>query len=537
MEFVMYYKKTRFRKELRRKKIQAFFALQLVLLWLLLSVGITAAGETKDWPNKDSALGINLGGVTYWSTEIVFVDLFKHSQTWKSQAPGKKYAQGGELALSKDGWVQSLADNGQFADSIILSSINGRYPGGVYTCLYDGKGELKFAYGTSVIDQKPGCIKVQVKPEQNLLTIGITKTDPKDPVRNIRFILPGFEETYSTQPFHPDFLKRWEKFRVLRFMDFQRTNNSRQTRFSDRPTPPIQTQGGSGGVALEYMIQLANTLDADPWFCMPHLATDDYVREFAKMVKRQLKPNLKAYIEYSNECWNSMFGQARYCKDKGRELGLSDNDYQAQLRYYSKRSVQIFKLWEEVFGGTKRLVRVLAAQSANPWTSEQVMDFEDAYKHADVLGIAPYFGHALGNPKNQAKTVKMSVDEVLDACKEYIEKNNKTIAKQAELAKERGLRLIAYEGGQHLVGHGGAENNKAMEELFHAANRHPRMKQLYLEYLAGWKKNGGTMMAIFSSMGRFSKWGSWGLMEYHGQPTADAPKYQAVIEFLEKNPK
>ena len=165
------------------------------------------------------------------------------------------------------------------------------------------------------------------------------------------------------------------------------------------------------------------------------------------------------------------------------------------------------------------------------------MDFEAAYKHADVLGIAPYFGYALGNPKNQDKTIKMSVDEVLDACKGYIEKNNKTITKQAEQAKERGLRLIAYEGGQHLVGHGGAENNKTMEQLFHTANRHPRMKQLYLEYLAGWKENGGTMMAIFSSTGRFSKWGSWGIMEYHGQPTTEAPKYQAVIEFLEKNPR
>ena len=45
--------------------------------------------------NEQSALGINLAGVTYWSSEIVFVDLFRHSQTFKSQAPGKSYAQGG----------------------------------------------------------------------------------------------------------------------------------------------------------------------------------------------------------------------------------------------------------------------------------------------------------------------------------------------------------------------------------------------------------------------------------------------------------
>jgi len=512
------------------------FFLLLMLLALFGPVGIGEARQEKA-RNENSAFGINLGGVTYWSTEIVFVDLFKHSQRWKSQAPGKRYGQGGPLELTEDGWVRSLADNGQFADSIVLSSINGRYPGGVYTCLYDGRGEIEFAYGTTVVSQKPGCIKVRVKPEQNLLSLKITKTDPANPVRNIRFILPGFEGIYDKQPFHPDFLKRWEKFKVIRFMDFQHTNNSKQVNFSDRPTTKIQTQGGSGGVALEYMVQLANTLDADPWFCMPHPATDEYVREFAKMVKRQLKPNLKVYVEYSNECWNSMFGQARYCRDKGKELGLSENDYQGQLRFYSRRSVEIFKIWEEVFGGKKRLVRVLAAQSANPWTSVQVMDFEDAHKRADVLGIAPYFGHALGSPKTQDEVAKMSVEEVLDKCEGYIEKNNQIIAEQAQQARERGLQLIAYEGGQHLVGHGGAENNKVMEQLFHAANRSPRMKQLYLDYLAGWKQSGGTMMAIFSSTGRYSKWGSWGIMEYHGQPVAEAPKYQAVLEFLEENPR
>ncbi len=177
---------------------------------------------------------------------------------------------------------------------------------------------------------------------------------------------------------------------------------------------------------------------------------------------------------------------------------------------------------------------MLAAQSANPWTSEQVMDFEEAYQHADALGIAPYFGNALGDPKKQDQTATMTVDEILDKCAEYIAKGNETIAKQAELAKQRGLRLVAYEGGQHLVGHGGAENNKPLMELFHAANRHPRMKQLYLDYLTGWKQNGGTLMVIFSSMGNYSKWGSWGLLEYHGQPTAEAPKYQAVLEFMER---
>jgi len=503
-----------------------------IAVWALLALSTTPLHAA---PNENSALGINLGGVTYWSSEIVFVDLFKHSQTFKSQAPGKGYAQGGPLDLTADGWVRALRGDGQFADSIVLSRPKLGYPIGVYTCLYEGKGKIQFAYRTKIVEESSGRIRVQVGSDQDLLTLRITETDPADPVRNIRFVLPGFEDSYKDQPFHPDFLKRWEKFKVLRFMDLQRTNNSGQIQWSDRPTPNLQTQGDETGVALEYLIQLANTLHADPWFCMPHQATDDYIRSSAEMVKAQLRPDLKVYIEYSNECWNGIFGQARHCRDKGKALGLSDNDYQAQLRYYSKRSVEIFKIWESVFGGRDRLVRVLAAQSANPWTSQQVMDFEDACKHADVLGIAPYFGNALGDPKTQNEVAQMTVDQVLDKCAEYLVEGNKTIAEQARIAKERGLRLVAYEAGQHLVGYGGAENNKPLEDLLQAANRHPRMKTLYLDYLAGWKQNSGTLAAIFSSMGTYSKWGSWGLMEYHGQPTTEAPKYQAVIEFLETN--
>jgi hypothetical protein len=305
------------------------FGLQAILLLVFGTAGFCAA------PNENSSLGINLGGVTYWSSEIVFVDLFKHSQTFKSQSPGKGYAQGGPLDLTETGWVRSLAGDGQFADSIILSRPPLGYPGGVYTCLYDGQGKIAFAYGTQVVEEKPGRIRVNVKPEQNLLTLRITETNPADPVRNIRVILPGFEDTYQDQPFHPEFLKRWEKFKVLRFMDLQCTNNSSQVNWSDRATPQMQTQGSESGVALEYLIQLANTLHADPWFCMPHQATDDYIRQFAQTIKAQLDPNLKVYVEYSNECWNGIFAQAGYCHDRGKALGLSDNDFQAQLRYYT----------------------------------------------------------------------------------------------------------------------------------------------------------------------------------------------------------
>ena len=95
-------------------------------------------------------------------------------------------------------------------------------------------------------------------------------------------------------------------------MDWQRTNDSAIVEWTDRPTLRDHSQAIEG-VALEYMIRLCNRLSVEPWFCMPHAASDDFVRRFAQMVKADLSPALRVHIEYSNECWNGRFAQARYC--------------------------------------------------------------------------------------------------------------------------------------------------------------------------------------------------------------------------------
>src|SRR5262249_21923574 len=131
----------------------------------------------------------------------------------------------------------------------------------------------------------------------------ITRTNEKDPVRNIRLVLPGYRTTYEKEPFHPDFVKRWQGFSVFRFMDWQRTNDSKLVEWSQRTTKDHHSQALGGGVALEFMIDLCNRQKVDPWFCMPHLASDDFVKQFATTVQKKLDKERKVYVEYSNECW------------------------------------------------------------------------------------------------------------------------------------------------------------------------------------------------------------------------------------------
>jgi hypothetical protein len=230
--------------------------------------------------------------------------------------------------------------------------------------------------------------------------------------------------------------------------------------------------------------------------------------------------------------------------DRALERGLEPrvravrarDDNLARLRYHSRRSVEIFRIWERVFGGTQRLERVLSAQFANPWGCEQVVDFESASQHADALAVAPYFGYELGDPAGAAGVVRGGLDGVFASLRQDLAANADRLAQLAALARGRHLALVAYEGGQHLAGHGGAENREDLTALFVAANRDRRMQDLYVEDLGNWRRAGGRLFALFSSVSQPSKWGSWGLLDTQGQDPATAPKYQAVLQLLEQFP-
>lgn len=55
----------------------------------------------------------------------------------------------------------------------------------------------------------------------------------------------------------------------------------------------------------------------DAWVCVPHLADENYIRSMAQLFRANLDPDLKIYVEYSNETWNWIFQQTHYLNDNG----------------------------------------------------------------------------------------------------------------------------------------------------------------------------------------------------------------------------
>ncbi|NEO66320.1 MAG: cellulose-binding protein, partial [Moorea sp. SIO4G2] len=390
------------------------------------------------------------------------------------------------------------------------------------------------------------------------LLLTIIQTDPKGTgnyIRNIRVIPEPYIDSCESLIFNPDFIDKIKPYKVLRFMDWMVTNNSEQGQWHQRPKMADSTYFAQG-VPVEIMVALANQTGINPWFNMPHQATDEYVQNFAQYVKENLNPYSKVYVEFSNEVWNRRFQQSAYAIEQGKQEWPDSEarDRALGVDWYSQRTTEITQIWDNVFDTDKeRVIGVMSAQAANPAVAHRALQYawaSEVKTHPeygiDAIAIAPYFGGYIGRPDNAAEVESWTTDPDGGLNKLFEEMTTggvlsngpfggtlrlacERITQHLELAKQHSLELITYEGGQHLVGVGSTVNNQAIANLLITANRDPRMGNVYREYLAIWKNLGLGLFVHYTDIGRPSKWGSWGALETIYQDAS--PKYDALIEF------
>jgi hypothetical protein len=499
-------------------------------------------------------LGTNLGAVAYWATELPFLDIFKSSASWIPQKP-EVWDTGSykKLNLDENGWVKSLPKAGDpnaeytSVGTLInrispVPGVSENYPGGKYVVLYEGEGKLEYGFDAKLDANasKSGRDVIDVNPSDAGIYLKIVETDPEGTgnyIRNIRVVPEAAEKTYQTQVFNPDFVDKIDNFSTLRFMDWMGTNNSDQSEWKDRPTTATPNYFYENkGVPVEVMVELANKTGANPWFTIPHQATDEYVANFAKVVKENLDPKLKVYVEYSNEVWNTIFEQYQWVEDQGKKLGGNWMDW------HSRRTEQIGDIWDKEFGNQKdRVQTVLGSQAANPWITDELMKKVKAYDPnytVDAVGIAPYaFLSVYREQEAEVQSWTQQPDGGLNKVFDYL---NKTALPEAEnfmtnskeMTNKHGVDLVAYEGGQHAVGLGGVEYNEDITKMLIEANRDPRMGDLYRKYLESWdKRTDGSLFVNYTDIGPSGKWGSWGTLEHLYQPTA--PKWEALQDFIQ----
>lgn len=331
-------------------------------------------------------------------------------------------------------------------------------------------------------------------------------------------------------------------------MDWLKTNDSKIKKWEDRPKISDSTYSIKG-VSIEITTELANTLQKDIWLNIPHQADDNYVSNFAKLVKNKINKKSKIYIEYSNEVWNTIFEQSQYVKDQSKKQ-WGDEKY--NLQWYSKRSIEICKIWKSVFEKEKdRILCVLSTWTGLFGKEKEILDCPKlveegnppCYKNnIDIYAITGYFGSELGYPENESlilKWLKNKNQAIENAFRQLLNedliplkhKRKEIFEYHKKIAKERGLELVAYEGGQHIVGLKKVKENEQLTNFFIEINQNKKMYEVYTKVLNEWKNSGGKLFLHFTDIRESNKHGSWGSLEYLFQNSS--PKYDVLKDFIE----
>ena len=236
------------------------------------------------------SLGTNMARLVDWSAAFRFIDLFRLSRDWYTQTDEQfNSGQTGLLDLDDNGWIRGFTQDGSPAPFDRVATIlftGGHLPGGTYVLDWQGEGtiELGNVPAEAVIERGDHRMVLRLAPGQ-AMQIALTATDPDgtvDYLRDIRlFNAQDAELLANGLQFTPEFLDRIDGFRVLRFMDWMGINNSTASTWEEATHGGAARETLASGAAIETMVELANTVHADPWFNLPHLATDDYIRQLA----------------------------------------------------------------------------------------------------------------------------------------------------------------------------------------------------------------------------------------------------------------
>jgi len=474
----------------------------------------TPAGAARPAPARlPTTYGVNIHWLPWFTHGRAFSNLLAGGEHWRSDASG--WPAFDPARVDRNGTVLSLLP-GEHA--VLPMSIPQGAHGGAprIRCTWDGKGEVE-AHGAKDGSQK-GQVFDFTWAGDPMIGFKIMATDPANPVRNIDC---RERDADKSARFDPRFIAMLKPYKVVRFQGWQMVNYRETSgKWADRTLPTNPIASSPNGASVEDMVALANKAGVDPWFTMPWKADADYMANFARYVHEHLDPKRTVYVEIGNEVWNWEFPNAHWSRDEGQAEKLDPDVNIARMRRYAELAIGNFKIWQREWGADKgRIVRVLGGQAVYPDFLRLALDWKDVPKQIDAIAMAPYFGFDFfDQPRDTADTDALfrdltgKVDEAIG----YMRQDK-------ALADRYGLRLIAYEAGQHL------RYNGPDQTVIARLARDPRMETLYIRYIEGWKREAGDLLTFFVDVDPAGPVTDWGMSEWPGQPLAETPKVRALL--------
>jgi hypothetical protein len=311
------------------------------------------------------------------------------------------------------------------------------------------------------------------------------RSDPTDHLRNIKAIMPdpqggtsyATDGTLESQPFNPEFLEDVYWLEAIRCHDWLETNTSRDSTWAQ--------------VTNRHFCRASANAAAKP----------EYLPQLARLFYDSLDPNLRVYLEYGNEIWNSASPWANQAFYAG-QLGWS-----SWQEFQVHESVNLFKAFEDRFGvNSPRLVKVVSGfsvQSSLMSTHFAALDNTSINPHGvtiDAYAVAPYI-HGI------------SIETLTGSA------TNANYSSFVTIANQRGVDFICYEAGSH----------QTTQDVI-GVSSDTRMYNAYQSYL----NNMDNYFSMYNECTITREWagdGAFGAKRYTAQPMAEAHKYRALYDY------
>lgn len=503
-----------------------------------LSGGFPPVSDGRLWVNADFAS-------EDWGRDSLFLDVMRTARPWRAQTASEfdDATLRAEMMASADadGYPTVLpAGVIQAGTFVLMEQATESAPviGGRYRLEWQGSGTVVVngPNQTTGTNAYGSWIEFDYTPNgTNSVDVRITAITPGNHPRGMRCYMVAHAALIAQgRRVHPAFAAAWGGVKLIRFMLTQRTNVNEQEVWADAPQPTSICRG----VSWRELVDVCNELGCDGWFHLPHRATSGYVTQAATVVRDHLNPALKAYVEYSNEWWNSAFGFNCYPYLEALRAGKSYN-FAEQA---GGRSAEVMQAWSAVFAGQmSRTVRVAGMHTgwqgleqdfllAPGWVAE-VGGRPVPHTLHDAIAVTGYFNC----PASEWPAVLTAAGaDYATGRALMIEKIEEDIAAAPfpyfrGVADTLGKDLIMYEGGSHIENPGGLSAPTLANTLINEVNTGSLIYDLYDQMMRTWDAIGDGPFMQFSTTRRPQATGAFGAQHYINDFTQ--PRYTALMDY------
>jgi hypothetical protein len=454
-------------------------------------------------------------------------------------------------------------------------------PAGDYNVTWQGNASVNFVgsggvtwkpidanHGTLTLPAPCKFVQTQWGPNPSEMSyIDVTSSDPAHPLDALHVWLPGYGPgtPHAGKLFHDQHLAIVRKFAGVRCMNSLNVASGTEENWAERVTLD-HWDWSSKAVPIEADIELAKEAGLKRlWVNIPIKANDDYVRNAARLYHDKLH-GVELIVELANENWNwgggfigwptvhhiankvrpqafdgAIVGGKLMPLDRdaqGNPIYVTD-EYVRAARCAADRAREVALIFQNVYRDRPReLLNVYCGCSADPRWITLGLEFLVAKYGShpfQLIGIAPYVNFWAADGKYCKPTGPNGtfvLTDLFTACDAYLSDTNQPgipwqLVQHEALAKQYGVRLVDYEGGQHFFPQDKPYTGK---DLSTQAQTDPRMGAMYDKYFATLHQYGVAMHCDFLPIGQpWNQFGYWADLQDYSDMANNPPRWAALM--------